>query len=447
MADEKQTNPNTTEPSADAAEAPINQEPATGQVADTEATAEAPPTAADAANAAAAGAATDAAADAANAAAADAAADAAAAGAAAGAAADAAKASGQFMPTDEKKGIAEQFRIIKQRRLLRKDLKSKGITSRKDFNAIAESLGLVLWKISPFTIWLHHALKGLIAGMGLKWLAGAAAAGLVTMFLFSAITEEKGSFTINLTGDMLQKGFALSDTVGFEEEMTRLRADKLKDVNNITISDIDPNVDKVDGPHNGENYFAYTFYIKNVSDKSASYAYFLRMTSETLNVTSAAWIMLYEDGKQITYSRPRSDTGGAEALENFDTPLHFTQDAYKTDQYYSYSRDGDTLYGIKTTPYANENTVAQGIVVDVPPGGVHKYTVVIWLEGYDPDCVDAIFGGYAKFQMDFEFVKDKNDRSIFDGVYRTEYDKYDPYKEEDESAATEAAGEGEPPNS
>ena len=34
-----------------------------------------------------------------------------------------------------------------------------------------------------------------------------------------------------------------------------------------------------------------------------------------------------------------------------------------------------------------------------------KYTVVIWLEGNDPDCVDAIVGGTIKFGMKFRIVE------------------------------------------
>ena len=37
---------------------------------------------------------------------------------------------------------------------------------------------------------------------------------------------------------------------------------------------------------------------------------------------------------------------------------------------------------------------------DFKPGDVDKYTVVIWLEGDDPDCVDAIIGGEIKMHMD-----------------------------------------------
>ena len=39
------------------------------------------------------------------------------------------------------------------------------------------------------------------------------------------------------------------------------------------------------------------------------------------------------------------------------------------------------------------------------PGDKDKYTIVIWLEGNDPDCIDDIIGGTIKFGMDFSIVE------------------------------------------
>ena len=44
------------------------------------------------------------------------------------------------------------------------------------------------------------------------------------------------------------------------------------------------------------------------------------------------------------------------------------------------------------------------------PGTVDKVTIVIWLEGDDPECVNAILGGEMKMHMDIteEHVEEKN---------------------------------------
>ena len=38
---------------------------------------------------------------------------------------------------------------------------------------------------------------------------------------------------------------------------------------------------------------------------------------------------------------------------------------------------------------------------EMKPGDIDRYTVVIYLEGEDPECVDAIIGGEIKLNMEF----------------------------------------------
>ena len=41
---------------------------------------------------------------------------------------------------------------------------------------------------------------------------------------------------------------------------------------------------------------------------------------------------------------------------------------------------------------------------DFESGDVDKYTIVIWLEGNDPECVDAIKGGHVRMVMNFNVI-------------------------------------------
>ena len=45
-------------------------------------------------------------------------------------------------------------------------------------------------------------------------------------------------------------------------------------------------------------------------------------------------------------------------------------------------------------------------------GDVDKYTVVIWLDGDDPECVDKIIGGAVEFGFDFD-SSETDDTSLF----------------------------------
>jgi len=316
---------------------------------------------------------------------------------------------------------AERARIRAERTVLRRELIEKGIKSRRDFEQIARDLGLVLdeGRKARALAFLNFNWAKLASAFGIKGVMLGSGALLTTLFMVSALADKAGSFTINLTADMLRSGFVLSETSDFSQEKSRLFSEQMEEVNNITLEDISPDVDSVDGPHNADNYIAYTFYIKNKGNAVSSYNYYLRINSETMGVASAIWLLVFEDGRQILYAKASAD-GDPEELYGFKTPP-FGESAYYYDRQY-YEENG--RYGVIATPFVSDDMVVQGAVSDVEPGEAHKYTVVMWVEGNDPECTDSIFGGYAKFSMDFEKGKSEDSGGIFKGVYRTEYDDY-----------------------
>ena len=52
-----------------------------------------------------------------------------------------------------------------------------------------------------------------------------------------------------------------------------------------------------------------------------------------------------------------------------------------------------------TTAFESRTTVVKKKIENFAPGDVTKFTVVIWLEGNDVDCVDTILGGEFKIDM------------------------------------------------
>lgn len=83
------------------------------------------------------------------------------------------------------------------------------------------------------------------------------------------------------------------------------------------------------------------------------------------------------------------------------------------------ARDGNREPG--TTAFESDRVVCSYHEENFLVGNVDKYTVVIWMEGDDPECVDKIIGGSVQFSMtidaDYEdetnllykFVKDIKD--------------------------------------
>lgn len=311
--------------------------------------------------------------------------------------------------------------IRRRRKELRKELKTRGIKSRREFENIARDVGLTLDNGKFAALLNFFWLKGqaLLATGAIKLFLAGAGIALGGLFLASVITETAGSFTVNLTADMLDFGFVLTESIESEEYSSRLLTEEIEEVSNITLDDISSQVYKVDGANNGVNYMAYTFYIVNQGEEAAAYEYTLNIDSTTLGVEEAVWLMLFEDDKQVVYSKMSAD-GNPEELYGFRTAPFFDEAYDEEDQYYY----EDGYYGLVTTPFLDDEMVMQGYIAKLEPGEFKKYTIVIWLEGNDPECTNDIFGGYAKFSLDFSSAEEEDSTSIFSGVFRTEYEDY-----------------------
>ena len=56
------------------------------------------------------------------------------------------------------------------------------------------------------------------------------------------------------------------------------------------------------------------------------------------------------------------------------------------------------------TNFLSSGVVTAGTVEAFKPGDISKITVVIWIEGNDPDCTDDLLGGEFKLDMIAEVV-------------------------------------------
>ncbi len=323
----------------------------------------------------------------------------------------------------EKLTRAELKEIKQGRKELRKDLKQKGIKGRVDFEGIAREVGLSYpsntAKGKLLGLWLKAATlaKVIAASLGLYSVLILGMAILGAVLLFSYVSEMRGHFTINLTADMISQGYVLSDTADFATQSTRLYTDRIEQVNAISIQDITPYIDtEADGSHNGTGYMAYTFYIQNMGDEASNYIYDLNITSETNGVGNATWVAIFEDGEQLIYARTSAD-GDGENLYGYVT-MPFGDTAQDQELLY-YEENG--LYGVTPVEFPDIDVAANGLREDMQPGEIHKYTIVVWIEGDDPECTNDILGGHVGFTFQFEMVED-DELDLFKGLYRSEYD-------------------------
>ena len=197
---------------------------------------------------------------------------------------------------------------------------------------------------------------------------GVAVLVLVIGYVVSVLYMRFGAFTVMVNKfDHNEYALTLSESPNLQSYTSRLNAEIAETITNIDGRSIPDWVDNVDGEHNGDNYVAYTFYCSNKGIRTVTYAYELYIANMTYEIEKAVRIRLYVDGEYVDYAYARTD--GVEGPEP------------------------------GTTAFASGNTVVNKEIQHFKPGDVTKYTVVIWLEGNDPDCVDKILGGVFKVDM------------------------------------------------
>ncbi len=191
-------------------------------------------------------------------------------------------------------------------------------------------------------------------------------------YIAAILYNRFGSFTVSINRfDNVDYALALSESPEFASPITRLNSKASEDVTNITATDLPADLDSINGSHNGDNYLAYTFHLKNTGKKTVTFEYHLYIVNVTKNVDDAVRVRLYVNGDYIDYAKTRSDGGGPEP---------------------------------DTEAFQTEVTITRRQLSDFAPGDVARFTVVMWLEGNDPECVDDIIGGQFKIDMTISII-------------------------------------------
>lgn len=198
---------------------------------------------------------------------------------------------------------------------------------------------------------------------------------LAILFIMSFTQEKMGNFTINLNRlEMYRKGIAISDNADFDGATARLVADAVKDATNISGDDLPENLDDIDGNHNGRNYMAYTYYVRNAGKEDVSYDASVRLDSCAKGAENAVRVAVWRNGERMVYAEPAADGSAEKGCTNF----------------------------------LSHKLVCTYTEPEFLVGNVDRYTIVIWLEGDDPECIDDIVGGSVQFHMDIYASNEDN---------------------------------------
>lgn len=189
--------------------------------------------------------------------------------------------------------------------------------------------------------------------------------------------------------DVINRALSLSETGEFtpEDASTMLAARGITDIRDSTYYYIPENIREGNGLKSDTKnnmYFAYSFYLKNASDVSVSYSATVTIDRVLKNLDSAIRIMiLVDDNEPMIFARPKAD-GTPESLEE---------------------GDGSVIKkGYTTIPFTgNEFSAIKQSALEIDE--IQKYTIVVWLEGWDADCTDAIMYGGLEVSIDFRILE------------------------------------------
>lgn len=221
---------------------------------------------------------------------------------------------------------------------------------------------------------------------------------LIGGYVMASFYTQSGEFVIRVDHPG-EKRLVLSDTPDFPEELLTLNGTAITEADNISIYDIDNRVADIDGDHNGQDYVAYTFYVKNVGLDPITYNYSLNIRRATKGIENATWVLLYYADEHEVLAAP-SKNGGAESQRSeYELPF---MDAAKDPGQYTYNEQTG-IHTLTTKPFETERMVKSGEREAIMPQEIDKYTVVIWLEGEDPECVNDILGGSIEMMMKFKY--------------------------------------------
>lgn len=177
-------------------------------------------------------------------------------------------------------------------------------------------------------------------------------------------------FTVSLDRDLQNgKGIIIYDNLEEKASQRKLYATTIDNMDNVSVEWIDKDVHTASngGSHNGDNYIAYTFFVENAGVEEVNYWYQILIDDVIKGVDEAVRVELFLNDEKWLFAKKNIETGESE--------------------------EG-------TIPFYKNDVVVLQSRNDFKPGDIDKITVVIFIEGDDPDCLNNIIGGEIKMHME-----------------------------------------------
>lgn len=243
---------------------------------------------------------------------------------------------------------------------------------------------------------------------------------LLLLFIISWLLTTIGDLVITVESEAAKKGISISEDADGDGSTHKLSATMAKDVTNITYDWLPATLDlEADGSHNGKNYLAYTFYLTNNGTETLDYQSRLQSVKAAKDVDEAVRIMVYKNGEPEVFAKENrgltTPDGSPEDFEQIfkkEIPEGYeppTKEEIEAAAEKPQNKDlvNHTDEEIVIQPFIDSKTVFDTAIEGLGPGETDKYTIVMWVEGEDPECLDVIRNGYVKLMWFFNVVDEE----------------------------------------
>lgn len=191
---------------------------------------------------------------------------------------------------------------------------------------------------------------------------------LINLYIVLRLMYIGENFTVTLDSEYgRESGLVVYEDPNDIKIRTYLKSEPINYFTDISVNWLPQNIDNEgNGSHNGQNYIAYTFYASNKGQDTINYWTTIEIEDVIKNVDEAIRVMVIKNGERTIYAKRNKSTGNAEN---------------------------------NTQPFYSDNVIMLEKNENFQVDSEDKYTIVIWVEGDDPDCIDELIGGEIKMNM------------------------------------------------
>jgi len=191
---------------------------------------------------------------------------------------------------------------------------------------------------------------------------------LINLYIVLRLMYIGENFTVTLDSEYgRESGLVVYEDPNDIKIRTYLKSEPINYFTDISVNWLPQNIDNEgNGSHNGQNYIAYTFYASNKGQDTINYWATIEIEDVIKNVDEAIRVMVIKNGERTIYAKKNRSTGNAEN---------------------------------NTQPFYSDNVIMLEKNENFQVDSEDKYTIVIWVEGDDPDCTDELIGGEIKMNM------------------------------------------------